>query len=252
MPAAFLLASEALLLASEALLLVAEAFLLASEALLLAAEAFLLASEAFLLEAEALLLESEAFLLETEAFLLETEAFLLETETFLLETEDLLLESEAFLLETEAFLLELEVFLLETEAFLLETEAFLLESEAPLLEVENIETIFDLGPEDIFKSFTGTRFPFMRTEGISGLDFNADPFLAVFIFEGLLFFVIIFGFAAILFLGIFMLKETFGEVVDFLGFLFLLEVEALLTSSSRSFFNSRCILLDLDLTMLCF
>ena len=224
LPAAFLLASEALLLASEALLLVAEAFLLAAEAFLLAAEDFLL--------------ESEAFLLETEAFLLETEA--------------LLLESEAFLLETEAFLLETEAFLLETEAFLLESEALLLELEASLLEVENIETTFDLGPEDIFKFFTGTRFPFMRTDGISGLDFNAEPFLAVFIFEGLLFFVILFGFAAILFLGIFMLRETFGEVVDFLSFLFLLEVEVLLTSSSRSFFNSRCILLDLDLTMLCF
>ena len=173
------------------------------------------------------------------AFLLASEAFLLASEAFLLAAEALVLASEAFLLETEAFLLD-------TEAFLIETEAFLLESEASLLEVENIETTFGLGPEDIFKSFTGTRFPFMRTD----LDFNAEPFLTVFFFEGVLFFAIIFGFAAILFLGIFMLKETFGEVVDFLDSLFLLEVEELLTSSSRSFFTSRCIWLDLDLTML--
>ena len=49
-----------------------------------------------------------------------------------------------------------------------------------------------------------------------------------------------------------MRKETFlliGEEVDFLDFLFLFVVEALLMSSSRSLLISRCILLDLDLTI---
>ena len=253
---AFLLASEALLLAAEAFLLTSEAFLLASEALLLEAEAFLLASEALLLEAEAfllaseaLLLEAEALLLASEALLLEVDAFLLEAEAFLLVSEALLLEPEAFLLETDSFLLEIEAFFLESETLLLEAEAFLLEVEASLLENKAVSFIF--GSEDIFIALTGTRFPFMRMDGISGFDFKEYPFFAIFLFERLFFFAIILGFAAILF-GVFMLKETFlllGEEVDFLDFLFLLEVEALLMSSSRSLLISRCILFVLDLTI---
>ena len=160
---AFLLASEAFLLASEALLLTSEALLLASEALLLASEALLLEAEAFLLASEALLLEAEALLLESEALLLEADAFLLEAEAFLLVSEALLLEPEPLLLETDAFLLESET--------LLEAEAFLLEVEASLLENKAVSFIF--GSEDIFIAFTGTRFPFMRIDGISGFDFKA-------------------------------------------------------------------------------
>ena len=196
----------------------------------LANAAFLLASEAFLLEAEAFLLASEAFLLEAEAFLLASEAFLL--------------EAEAFLLESETFLLEVEAFLLEAEDFLLEPEDFLLEPEALFLEAENKATFFVFGAEDIL---IGTFFPFTRMNGFSGLDLNAETLPAEFLFEGLFFF------ASSLF-GVFSLKETFlflliGEEEDFLDFLFLLETEALLTSSSRSFLISRCILLDFDLTM---
>ena len=89
-------------------------------------------------------------------------------------------------------------------------------------------------------------------DGISGLDFDAETFLAVLLLADI-FFVSLFGFADILF-GAFSLLENFrsrliGEEEDFLDFLFLLEVEALLMSSSRSLLTSRCILLDLVLTM---
>ena len=242
LPDAFLLASEALLLASEALLLELEARLLASEALLLVSEAFLLESEALLLETEALLLDSEPFLLESETFLLEAEAFLLDSDTFLLDAEAFLLEEEASLLEVDSFLLELE------EGPLLDLEAF-------FLEAENIATSLNFGPEDIFKALVGTRFPLMRMDGISCFDFNEEPFLVVILFDGVFFLASFFGFAAAIILEDFMLLETFlflliGEEEDFLGFLFLFEIEALLKSSSRSLLTFRCILLDLDLTIL--
>ena len=206
-------------------------------------------AEAFLLEAEALLLELETFLLETKDFLLETE-----DEDFLLEAEDFLLETEDFLLETEDFLLEEEASLLEVEAFLLELEVPLLESEALFLEAENKATFFIFGAEDIFIALRGTRFPLMRMDGISCFDFNAETLLAEIFFEGLFFFASIFGFAADILFRVFRLLETFfplliREEEDFLDFLFLLDMEALLTSSSRSLLISRCILLDFDLTM---
>ena len=247
---AFLLASEALLLASDVLLLVSEALLLASEAFLLEAEVFLLASEALLLEAEALLLASEAFLLEAEAFLLVSEAFLLESETLLLEAEAFLLESEAFLLESETFLLEEEASLLEVEAFLFETEVPLLETEAFFLEAENA-TPFVSGPDDIFITLTGTRFPLTRRDAIIGFDLNAVT-LSVILFEGLIFFASIFGFADNILFGVFGFFLLIVEEEDFFGFLFLLDIEALLMSSSMSLLISRCILLDLDLNMLSF
>ena len=240
------LANDAFLLAAEAFLLEAEAFFLEAEDFLLEAEAFLLEAEDFLLDAEAFLLETEDFLLEMEPFLLETEDFLLETEDFLLETEDFLLDAEAFLLvlETEDFLLEEEASCLEVEAFLLELEGPLLESEALFLVAENKATSFIFGA-----ALRETFFPLMRMDGISGFDLNAETLLA----EGLFFFASIFGFAEDILFGDFSLKETFlflliGEEED-LDFLFLLVLEALLTSSSRSFLISRCILLVLDLTM---
>ena len=244
---AFLLASEALLLASDVLLLVSEALLLASEAFLLEAEAFLLASEALLLEAEALLLASEAFLLEAEAFLLVSEAFLLESETLLLEAEAFLLESEVFLLESETFLLEEEASLLEVEAFLFKTEVPLLETEAFFLEAENA-TPFVSGPDDIFITLTGTRFPLTRRDAIIGFDFNAVT-LSVILFEGLIFFASFFGFEDNILFGVFGFFLLIVEEEDFFGFLFFLDIEALLMSSSMSLLISRCILLDLDLTM---
>jgi len=79
--------------------------------------------------------------------------------------------SEAFLLETDSFLLESEAFFLESETLLLEAEAFLLEVEASLLENKAVSFIF--GSEFIFIALTGTRFPFMRMDGISGFDFKA-------------------------------------------------------------------------------
>ena len=244
------LAPEALLLASEALLLASEALLLASEALLLASEAFLLESEAFLLASEALLLEAEAFLLESETFLLASEAFLLEAEAFRLESETFLLEAEAFLLESETVLLEAEVPLLEAEVILLDSEVPRLEPDELFLEAESKAILFILGEEDIFSAFTGTRFPFVMMNGFSGFDLAR---LAVILFEGLFFFESILEFADTLF-GVLRLLETFffilvGEEEDFLDFLFRLEEEALLMSSSSSLLTSRCILLDLDLTM---
>ena len=249
-PEALLLASEALLLASEALLLASEALLLASEAFLLASEAFLLESEAFLLASEALLLEAEAFLLESETFLLASEAFLLEAEAFRLESETFLLEAEAFLLESETVLLEAEVPLLEAEVILLDSEVPRLEPDELFLEAESKAILFILGEEDIFSAFTGTRFPFVMMNGFSGFDLTR---LAVILFEGLFFFESILEFADTLF-GVLRLLETFffilvGEEEDFLDFLFRLEEEALLMSSSSSLLTSRCILLDLDLTM---
>ena len=59
----------------------------------------------------------------------------------------------------------------ESETPLLEAEAFLCEVEAALLENKAVSFIF--GSEDIFIAFTGTRFPFMRMDGISGFDFKA-------------------------------------------------------------------------------
>ena len=235
LPDAFLLASEARLLVSEALLLELEARLLASEALLLV-------SEAFLLESKALLLESETFLLESETFLLEAEAFLLDSDTFLLEAEAFLLEEEASLLEVDAFLLELEVPLPDLEAF--------------FLEAENIATSLNFGPEDIFKALVGTRFPLMRMDGISCFDFNEEPLLVVILFDGVFFLASFFGFAVAILLVLDDL-ETFlvlliCEEEDFLDFLFLLETEALLKSSSSSLLTSRCIFLVLDFTMFYF
>ena len=237
-------------LAPEALLLASEAFLLESEAFLLASEAFLLESEAFLLASEALLLEAEAFLLESETFLLASEAFLLEAEAFRLESETFLLEAEAFLLESETVLLEAEVPLLEAEVILLDSEVPRLEPDELFLEAESKAILFILGEEDIFSAFTGTRFPFVMMNGFSGFDLTR---LAVILFEGLFFFESILEFADTLF-GVLRLLETFffilvGEEEDFLDFLFRLEEEALLMSSSSSLLTSRCILLDLDLTM---
>ena len=228
---------ESLLLALEAFLLASKALLLASDALLLEAEAFLLASEAFLLASEAFLLESEDFLLESETLLLDTEAFLLELEAFLLELEAFLLESETFLLEEEASLLDVEAFLFEIEVLLLETEAFFLEAENA--------TPFNLGPEAIFITLTGTRFPLMRIDAVIGFDFNAVT-LSVILFEGLFFFASIFGFEDNILFGVFRFFLLIVEVEDFL---FLLEIEALLMSSSTSLLISKCILLDLDFTM---
>ena len=134
-------------------------------------------------------------------------------------------------------------------------EALLLELEVPLLESE--ATSFILGAEDLFIALRGTFFPLMRMDGISGFDFNAETLLAEILFEGLFFFASILGFADDILFGVFSLKVTFlflliGEEEDFLGFLFLLEMEALLTSSSRSLLISRCILLDFVLTILMF
>ena len=201
-----------------------------------------LVNAAFLLASEAPLLEVEAFLLETEDFLLVLEALLLESETFLLETEDLLLEEEASLLEVDAFLLELEVPLLESEVF--------------FLEAENKATSFIFGAEDFFITLRGTRFPLMRMDGIRGFDFNAETLLAEIFFEGLFFFESFLRFGADILFRIFRFLETFfpplliREEEDFLAFLFLLEMEALLTSSSMSLLISRCILLDFDFTIL--
>ena len=94
----------------------------------------------------------------------------------------------------------------------------------------------------------------MRLDGISGLDLNAETLLAEILFEGLFFFASILAFADDIPFRVFRLLETFftfliGEDEVFLDFLFLLEVEALLTSSSRSFLISRCILLVFDLTI---
>ena len=65
---------------------------------------------------------------------------------------------------------------------------------------------------------------------MDGCDFNAEPFL-IFLIERLIsFFVIIFGFVAILF-GVFRQKKPFlkiGEEEDFLDSLFLFQDEALL------------------------
>ena len=97
----------------------------------------------------------------------------------------------------------------------------------------------------------------MMVDGISGFfDLNAEALLAVILFEDLFFLASILAFPfvdGILFRD-FRLLETFfilliGEEEVFLDFLFLLEMEALLTSSSRSLLISRCILLDFDLTM---
>ena len=100
--------------------------------------------------------------------------------------------------------------------------------------MENKETSLNFGSVDIFIAFTGTCILLMRMDGMSGSDFIAYlhyiTFLAIFLFNRLLFFAIILGFAANLF-GVFMLKETFfriGEEVDFLDFRFLLEVKACL------------------------
>merc|ERR1719341_1714724 len=169
------------------------------------------------------------------------DAFFLDSDTFLLEAEAFLLEEEASLLEVDAFLLELEVPLLDLEAF--------------FLEAENIATSLKFGPEDIFKALVGTRFPLMRMDGISCFDFNEEPFLVVILFDDVFFLASFFGFAAAIILEDFMLLDTFlflliGEEEDFLGFLFLFEIEALLKSSSRSLLTFRCILLDLDLTIL--
>ena len=210
------------------------------ESLLLALEAFLLASEALLLASDALLLEAEAFLLESEDFLLESETLLLDTEAFLLELEAFLLESETFLLEEEASLLDVEAFLFEIEVLLLETEAFFLEAENA--------TPFNLGPEAIFITLTGTRFPLMRIDAVIGFDFNAVT-LSVILFEGLFFFASIFGFEDNILFGVFRFFLLIVEVEDFFDFLFLLEIEALLMSSSTSLLISKCILLDLDFTM---
>ena len=194
---------------------------------------FLLASEAFLLESEALLLASEAFLLESEALLFESEVLLLDW-------EPLLLASEAFLLESETFLLEAEAFLLEETASFLEVDAFLLELEAPLLDLETFFLPEIFGPEDIFKALVGTRFPLMRMGGIRRFELNEEPFLAV----------ILFNFLEII-LDDFRFLESF--LLRLIGvdeaFLFLFDIVALLKSSSRSLLTSRCILLDLDLTM---
>ena len=91
--------------------------------------------------------------------------------------------------------------------------------------------------------------------GISGFDFNAETFLEEFLFDDLFFLASIFGFADNILFGVFRLLVTFfflltSEEEDVLDFLFLLEVEALFMSSSRSLWISRCIFLDLDLTML--
>ena len=108
-------------------------------------------------------------------------------------------------------------------------EGFLLESEALLLEAENKAISFIFGAEDIF----------IALRGISGIDLDADTLLEEILFEILFFFASIFGFARNILFGVFNFKETFlflfiGEEEDFLDFLFLLEMEALLTSSSSS------------------
>jgi len=83
-------------------------------------------------------------------------------------------------------------------------------------------------------------------DGISCFGFNAEPLLEVILFDCLFLLASFFGFAdTVLFFLI-------GEEGDFLDFLFLFEIEALLKSSSRSLLTSRCILLDVDFTMFYF
>ena len=189
------------------------------------------------------------FLLDSESFLLTSEAFLRESETFLLEAEAFLLDSDTFLREEEAPLLDVDAFLLELEAPLLALETF-------FLAVEDIATFLNFGPEDIFKALAGTRFPLMRMDGISCFDLNEEPLLAVILSDCFFAFLIatFFGFAEAIILDDLRLLETFlllliGEDEDFLDSLLLFDIDALLKSSSSSLLTSRCILLDLDLTI---
>ena len=76
------------------------------------------------------------------------------------------------------------------------------------------------------RALTGTRFPFMRMDGISDFDFNAETLLTFILFRVLFFFVITDNILFVVF--IFSLSETFfitGEEEGDLDFLILLEME---------------------------